>query len=243
VKKGKIYIGTSGWSYKHWEGTFYPAGTKSNDQFKRYSDFFQTVEINNSFYKLPSPLTFLTWKKSSKPGFIFSVKASRFITHMKKLNMGKVELRKFFKSVSKLGNKLGAILFQLPPKWKLNVERLEKFLSALPTGFLYAFEFRNNSWYNKAIYDLLADYNCAFCIYELEGHTSPMMLTASFIYIRLHGPGGKYQGNYTDTSLKCWADKCKKWREIGKTVYIYFDNDQLGYAALNAVRLRQLVEK
>ena len=241
MKKAKIHIGTSGWHYKHWKGTFYPADIREKDQFSVYQEHFSTVEINNSFYHLPTLATFKAWRKASPANFIFSVKASRFFTHMKKLNVDASSLRPFFSQAGKLEEKLGPILFQLPPRWNINAERLRDFLEKLPTGYRYTFEFRNQSWYNEEIYAALVEHNCAFCIYELEGHISPLQVTADFVYIRLHGPGNKYQGSYSDAVLRKWAKRCLAWQQQKKDVYIYFDNDQEGYAAFNAKRLQKLV--
>jgi uncharacterized protein YecE (DUF72 family) len=243
VKKGKIHIGTSGWHYKHWRGTYYPDDTRDADQFAIYQQDFSTVEINNSFYRLPTAKAFTEWKKSTPAQFLFAVKASRFITHMKKLKMTKQDLKLFFSRVDHLGSKLGPILFQLPPRWKLNTERFEAFLQVLPKGYRYTFEFRNETWYNEDVYALLKKYNCAFCIYELERHISPLLVTARFVYVRLHGPGNKYQGSYTTSTLKEWAKLCRKWQRAGKDAYVYFDNDQSGYAAFNAVELKKMVGK
>jgi uncharacterized protein YecE (DUF72 family) len=238
----KIHIGTSGWHYKHWLGTFYPEGTKQSEQFAYYLQHFDTVEINNSFYKLPTRETFSKWKASVPDNFIFVVKANRFITHMKKLSDPAESLTRFMANVSALGARLGPILFQLPPGWKLNLERFDEFLQALPPRHRYVFEFRNASWYTDEIYALLRQHNCAFCIYELAGHTTPLAVTADFVYVRLHGPGtDKYQGSYTEAALKEWARRCKAWAKKRKEVFVYFDNDQAGYAAFNAKRLRELV--
>lgn len=241
MKKQPVHIGTSGWHYKHWKGTFYPADIRSDEQFDYYQRVFNTVELNNSFYRLPEISSFRAWRDNSPKDFLFAVKASRFFTHMKKLNVNRQEMRKFFNRVSKLEEKLGPILFQLPPKWRINSERLEQFLSRLPAGYWYTFEFRDHTWYGPAVVELLAEYDCAFCIYDLERHLSPLEVTASFVYVRLHGPGNKYQGSYTDTDLQVWAARIKDWNKAAKAVYLYFDNDQAGYAALNAQRLRKLL--
>ena len=241
-RKGKIFIGTSGWHYKHWKGTFYPANTSDAEQFDHYIQHFNTVEINNSFYKLPTPKTFTGWKQAAPARFIFSVKASRFITHMKKLKADRASIRKFFSSAGKLEEKLGPILFQLPPGWKINADRLDEFLRRLPAGHRYTFEFRNHTWYQEAVYTLLRQNNCAFCIYHLERHLSPLEVTADFVYVRLHGPGNKYQGSYTKRTLKKWADHCLEWQQEKKDVYVYFDNDQAGYAAFNALQLLQMIK-
>ena len=239
--KKNIHIGTSGWHYKHWKGTFYPPDTKDSEQFALYNKQFKTVELNNSFYHLPSAETFTGWRKQSPPNFIFSVKASRYLTHMKKLIVDRSAIDLFFANAGKLEEKLGPVLFQLPPHWKINTERLSLFLQALPAGFRYTFEFRNQTWYTNEVYDILNKYNCAFCIYELERHTSPLQVTADFVYIRLHGPGNKYQGSYSKDVLEYWSHYCLQWKKQGKNVYVYFDNDQEGYAAFNALTLVDLI--
>jgi uncharacterized protein YecE (DUF72 family) len=239
---GKIHIGTSGWSYKHWRGNFYPADLKVNDQFAYFQRYFKTVELNNPFYHLPPKQTFINWKETVAEDFVYAVKASRYITHMKKLKDPVEILASFLENVAGLDDKLGVILFQLPPGWQLNLERFSEFLEKLPTHHRYTFEFRNPTWYVPKVYDLLKQYNCAFCIYELAGHMSPMEVTADFVYIRLHGPGDKYQGSYEEEVLQEWANRCKEWSGEGRDVFVYFDNDQEGYAAFNAIRLRELAK-
>jgi uncharacterized protein YecE (DUF72 family) len=244
MARASILIGTSGWHYKHWLGTFYPAGANTKKQFEHYTQHFDTVEINNSFYKLPPREVFEGWYKYSPRKFLFVIKANRFITHNLKLLRPKEPLTRLFNSILALKEKLGPILFQLPPKWKVNVDRLREFLEALPVGYDYVFEFRNETWYHEEVYKLLQKYNCAFCIYELGGHLSPITITANFVYVRLHGPSAnKYQGSYSKPDLKKWAKRCCEWQSQKKRVYVYFDNDQEGYAALNAVTLKALVKK
>ncbi|HTN19134.1 MAG TPA: DUF72 domain-containing protein [Pelobium sp.] len=243
MKKGSIRIGTSGWHYKHWKGTFYPSNVKEKDQLATFIQHFDTVEINNSFYRIPKEETFETWKKSVPGNFLFSVKANRYFTHLKKLNVSKNAIEDFLNKASLLEEKLGVILFQLPPGWKCDHNRLSSFLHQLPKGFRYTFEFRNATWDNEDTYSLLKQYNCAYCIYNLAGHLSPIKTTADFVYIRLHGPGGKYEGSYSDAELENWAKLVKQWSMDGKDVYVYFDNDQLGYAGFNAETLIQKIGK
>jgi uncharacterized protein YecE (DUF72 family) len=242
VRKGKLHIGTSGWSYKHWKGIFYPADLPRGQEFQYYTERYDTVEINNSFYRLPDLNTFREWRKCSPTSFLFAVKASRFFTHMKKLLLDKEMIRPFFKSVKGLGEKLGPILFQLPPRWKFNPGRLQSFLKILPRKYRYTFEFRDHSWYREETYDILKQYNVSFCIYELEQHISPIIVTADFVYIRLHGPGEKYQGSYSDETLNSWKKKILTWQKQGLDVFIYFDNDIGGHAVNNASRLIQLTD-
>ncbi len=243
MKPGKIHIGTSGWHYAHWVGPFYPESTPASEFLSNYTSHFGTVEINNTFYRLPTDQTVRDWGAGSPKDFLFSCKGSRFITHMKKLKDPRQSVRRFFRTIGVLGKKLGPILFQLPPRWGINVTRLEEFLKVLPQKYRFAFEFRDKSWFDQSIFDLLAKNNAAFCLYNLEGRWSPEVVTADFVYIRLHGPDGPYQGEYGDKILRAWAKKCVKWSSEGKDVYCYFDNDQKGYAAKNALKLKQMTEK
>lgn len=242
MKKGKIYIGTSGWHYKHWKRVFYPDAVREPDQLKYYQDYFKTVEINNSFYHLPAPETFRTWASMVAKDFVFSVKASRYFTHMKKLLLTRSDLQPFFRNLQHLKTRLGPVLFQLPPLWKINPGRLELLLQKLPAKHRYSFEFRNATWYDETIYALLKSYGCAFCIYHLDRHLSPLMVTADFVYVRLHGPAGRYQGRYSTAVLKTWMKRCREWQAAGKDVYVYFDNDQEGYAVANAQTLSGMIE-
>lgn len=236
-----IYIGTSGWHYKHWKGLFYPAGLRPQDYLPHYFSYFGTVEINNSFYRLPGYETFVNWRESVPEDFVFAVKASRFITHMKKLKDPQSSLNSFLQQVVALEEKLGPILFQLPPRWHCDPERLQQFLQALPAGLLYTFEFRDHTWYNEAIYELLRQHQAAFCIYDLEQHQSPVVVTAPFVYVRLHGPEGRYNGSYSGEALQTWAEAARNWQQQGRSVYIYFDNDIGGHAVTDARRLQKLI--
>ncbi len=237
----QIHIGTSGWHYRHWIGTFYPAGMPSSRMFAFYRTVFDTVELNNSFYRLPTPEAFAAWRDAAPPGFCFAVKGSRFLTHNKKLKEPEQALQNLLPRAEILGPKLGPILFQLPPKWKVNLERLEQFLQALPPQHRYAFEFRESSWHTAPVYEILRRYNAAYCIHELAGFQTELTVTADFTYVRLHGPGNKYQGSYTDATLCEWTDRIAQWSNQLKAVYIYFDNDDSGYAPRNALELKRLV--
>lgn len=237
----EIRIGCSGWHYKHWRGPFYDSSIRSDQMLTHYVQHFDSVELNNSFYKLPTDTALAGWRKATPRSFVFAVKASRFITHNKKLSDPESALEKFFPKVEILGRKLGPILFQLPPRWRLNLERLRLFLEALPAGHRYTFEFREESWHQAEVYDLLRAHNAAYCIYELDGFQTPFEVTADFTYVRLHGPGGKYQGSYTGKVLRAWAERIMEWRRSLKGVYVYFDNDQEAFAARNALELKRLV--
>jgi uncharacterized protein YecE (DUF72 family) len=235
------YIGTSGWHYKHWVGTFYPPKTPASKMLAYYYERFDTVELNNTFYRLPKLGALETWRESTPANFHFAAKGSRFITHMKKLKDPEPALARYFEAIDVLEPKLGPILFQLPPHWTVDEERFAYFLKALPRHHRYAFEFRDGSWDKPVIYELLAQYAAAYCIFDLAGYQSPLHVSADLVYIRLHGPGGKYQGSYSDEALKVWADRVRHWQSENRNVYIYFDNDQAGYAAFNALRLREFL--
>lgn len=207
-----------------------------------YSRQFDTVELNNSFYRLPTEVAFDNWRQSTPADFVFAVKASRFLTHQKKLKDPANALENLLPRASRLSTKLGPILFQLPPRWRVNPGRLEGLLEALPRDLRCAFEFRDLSWIRPDIDKLLARYGAAFCIYELAGYHSPLTVTAEFTYVRLHGPGlGKYQEAYSSDRLRRWSRQVEEWAKELASIYIYFDNDQAGYAARNALELKRLV--
>jgi uncharacterized protein YecE (DUF72 family) len=237
----EIRIGTSGWHYRHWIRRFYPKDLPSKEMFSFYQRHFDTVELNNSFYRLPTPEAFDSWRESSAPNFLFAVKGSRFVTHNKKLKDPEQALMNLLPRAERLRRKLGPILWQLPPSWRRNVERLEEFLQALPKRHRYAFEFREPSWHHESVFEVLRHHNAAYCIYELAGFSTEPLITADFGYVRLHGPGGKYQGSYSDAVLQSWTDRIAEWSSKLKAVYVYFDNDQAAYAAHNALTLKQMV--
>jgi len=236
------YIGTSGWHYPHWQGPFYPQGLVPAAWLDYYARQFATVEINSSFYRLPSHAVARAWKTATPAGFTFAIKASRYITHMKKLRTPRTSLHAFLAVTQALGKKCGPLLFQLPPRWRCNPGRLAAFLRALPKNRECVFELRDPSWHNPEVYALLRRYNAAFCVYELGGFESPHVITADFAYIRLHGPAARaYGGSYSASAMERWAECIRGWKKL-RRVYIYFDNDEAGYAAHNALALRVLLE-
>ena len=208
--------------------------------FEFYARHFNTVEINNSFYRLPTAATFDAWRESSPERFCFAVKASRFITHMKKLKDPQRSSEKFFLVAERLRKKLGPILFQLPPRWKVNVERFSEFLATLPKGNRYVVEFRDESWFVAPVFELMRKYNVAFCIHDFADMKVSNEITADFTYVRFHGPtSAKYSGSYSDAALRAWAKRIKGWR---RPAYVYFNNDPGGEAVKNALTLKGLLK-
>jgi uncharacterized protein YecE (DUF72 family) len=234
-------IGTSGWHYKHWVGDFYPQRFAAAGMLERYAKEFDTVEINNSFYRLPEERTFRTWKTTVGPGFLFAVKASRFITHIKKLKDSEAAIHLLMERCRPLGTSLGPVLFQLPPNWKVNLERLDAFLQVLPPGFQAAVEFRDPSWNNDQVFALLRQHNVALCIHDWREMPWPEELTADFAYVRFHGSGQRYGGSYPEEALRNWSEKLRRWgRSLGQA-FIYFNNDIGGHAFRNARTLREML--
>lgn len=241
AQEAAIHIGTSGWHYPHWRGPFYPEKLPAARMLDFYTQQFDTVELNNTFYRLPPENAVQNWREQTPKGFCFAVKGSRFLTHMKKLKDSGTGITRFFERVDPLRTKLGPVLFQLPPAWEVNAGRLEEFLAALPRRHRYAFELRNPTWHTPEVYGILRRHNAAFCIFEIAGFYSGIQLTANFTYLRLHGPGGAYQGSYQGETLEQWAAHIRKWRSDLRAVYVYFDNDQAAYAVENALTLKRLV--
>lgn len=240
LTRSNIYVGTSGWSYNHWKENFYPKGMQSQKWLNHYSSVFSTVEVNTTFYHLPRQTTIENWHSQVPENFVFSLKASRYITHRKRLHECHDAILLFYKVIQDLKNKAGPILFQLPPSFKMNKERLIEFIDCLNNNHTYVFEFRHDSWFVDEIYELLLKNKIALCISDLNGTVSPEEITADFTYIRLHGPKDSYQGYYGIPKLKPWKNKIEKWAtQIG--VYCYFDNDEKGYAIQDAKTLLELL--
>ena len=246
----EIRIGCSGWQYKHWRGDFYPAELPQSQWFQFYAARFDTVEINNSFYRLPEAETFARWREQAPAQFLYAVKASRFLTHMKKLKDPDDPLRRFFSGAGELGGRLGAVLYQLPPRWPLNLERFQYFLRALDhqtralheagldVRVRHAVEFREPSWYDPRVYALLERHHVALCLHDMQGSASPPRFPAGpFVYVRFHGTA-KYAGRYEDRQLESWADWLAERLTDGLDVFAYFNNDTGGHAPRDAVRLR-----
>lgn len=239
----KIHIGTSGWSYTHWKENFYPSKLPPNQWLNFYANVFSTVEVNSTFYHAPLQTTTEKWFNEVPKNFRFAIKASQYITHWKRLNECSDSLDFFYKSIKNLQPKAGPILFQLPPSFQINQERLESFISLLKDDYRYTFEFRHKTWFTNEIYKLLSKNKIALCITDLNGKLTPEEITADFIYLRLHGPHKAYQGSYGPVKLKAWKKKIDNWIKSRKEVYCFFDNDEKGYAIQDAKFLLELFEK
>lgn len=237
MKNNKALIGTSGWMYNHWKGPFYPEKYPNKNMLKYYSEHFQTVEINSSFYGLPSKNTVKNWLDQTSENFTFAIKANRFITHRKYLKEGQETTKKFFDVIKLFKEKLGVILFQLPPNWHCNYVRLKEFVEVLPKKYLYTFEIRHPSWYNPDVFNLFKQHNIALCIHDFTDDLCVEEITANFIYLRFHGPVSLYYGKYSYEQLSKWTIKISKWLKENIPVFAYFNNDAHGWAVENAFEL------
>jgi uncharacterized protein YecE (DUF72 family) len=235
-----IRIGCSGWQYRHWRADFYPAELPQHEWLDYYAQRFDTVEINNTFYRLPDAATFAAWGRRVPRGFLYAVKASRFLTHMKKLKDPEEPIARFFTRAKRLGGTFGPLLYQLPPRWPVNLERLETFLKALPRRRRHAIEFRDPSWYADEVFALLERHNVTVCVHDMAGSASGRLAIGPFVYVRFHGVQ-KYSGRYDDRTLDAWADWLAACARAGKPIYAYFNNDTGGHAPRDAVRLREMV--
>lgn len=242
TRKGVTRVGTSGWYYKHWRGPFYHHDLPQHQWLSYYAQRFDTVEINNTFYRLPKHEFIDQWVKTVPPGFLFSVKASRLITHVKRLKDAWEPLDRFLEAYDLFGEKRGPILLQFPPFWKRDDRRLEDFLKYLPPNDApYVFEFRHRDWFVPEIKTLLERYGATFCQFTTGAFTTPRWITSKYAYIRFHGSTGYYQGNYHGNTLRAWAKNIRAWNDAGIDVYVYFNNDQNAFAVDNALRLKNML--
>lgn len=240
-KRPAFRVGTSGWSYDGWWGGFYPADLKKRDALKFYTSRFCAGELNAPFYRTPSEKAVTAWHDDTPDGFRFSWKASRFISHYRRLLVDDQSLDLLESRVRLLAEKAGPVLFQLPPQMKVDRGRLAAFIARLDRGRRYSFEFRHESWYVPEIFELLTDNDAALCISDHAAAPTPRVVTASWVYIRNHGPSGRYYGNYSDDALASWARSIDEWRGEGREVWCFFDNDQKTAAPKDAERLASLV--
>jgi uncharacterized protein YecE (DUF72 family) len=261
---GRIRIGCSGWQYRDWRGRFYPVDLPARRWLPYYAERFDTVEVNNSFYRLPQAETFAVWREATPPDFVLAVKASRFLTHIKRLRDPGPPLALLFQRALALGRKLGPVLYQLPPTQRYDAERLRTFLAALPRRaadvpgparpasilhlapprqrLLHAIEFRDPSWYRTDVFESLAGAGVALCLHDKAGSELDADPGGPFFYVRFHGTSGRYHGSYPRQALAAWAPRLRAAAEGGRDVYVYFNNDVGGAAVRNARMLKRLVD-
>lgn len=237
------HIGTSGWSYQHWQGVLYPEGLAPHERLGVYQSCFQTVELNSSYYRWPTSQAFRVWGCRLPDGFRLSVKAPGLLTHVQKLYAPENWGKRIERDLLLLGEHRGPLLVQLPPTLPFDEARLAYFLEQLPQGRKVAVEFRHMSWHQERVFALLERYGVAYCV--MSGAHLPCLLraTADFVYIRLHGPDRQYLygGSYSEPDLQWWAARIREWEAMGKEVFAYFNNDGDGNAVRNAFRLQALL--
>jgi uncharacterized protein YecE (DUF72 family) len=239
-------IGCSGWNYASWRNTFYPKGLATTKWLEYYVQHFDTVELNNSFYRLPERDVFATWARRVPGDFLFAVKASRFLTHMKRLRDPEPPIERMLSRAEALGTRLGPILYQLPATLTRNQDLLATFLRALPPErsgceLRHVIEFRHDSWYVDDTFTLLERHGVALCLHDKHGSPISEPMVGPFVYVRFHGTSGMYRGSYGDESLQEWAIRLASAAAAGRPVFAYFNNDPEAVAVDNAGRLRQRV--
>jgi len=238
--KRQFRIGTSGWHYEHWKKVFYPEELPKSRWLEHYAEHFDTVELNNTFYHLPKQQTVVNWNKRVPEDFLYTVKASRYITHIKRLKDIDEPLETFLQRAALLKDKLGPVLYQLPPSLHKDLDLLSNFAKRLPKKTINVFEFRHKSWYCDETWQLLARLGLTLCVHDLGGSATPRLATSDVIYIRFHGPQ-RYSGCYPDKELQDWADWIRESTAKAKHVFAYFNNDIGGHAVKNAQTLRRLL--
>jgi uncharacterized protein YecE (DUF72 family) len=238
-----IHIGCSGWNYPHWRGAFYPDRLPVKRWFAFYAEQFGTVEINNSFYRLPKAETFDAWRVQAPPDFRYAVKANRFITQAKKLKDCEEPIARMMAPTRHLGQTLGPILYQLPPILRINLDRLETFLKLLPSDLTHVFEFRDASWYTEDTLALLDRFGAGFVAHDFPDRASPRWASGKLAYIRFHGGVGKYYGRYPDEGLLDWSDWMIGQAKAGRSIWAYFNNDGAAAAIDDALTLKAMVRQ
>ena len=236
---GDIRIGCSGWSYPHWKGVFYPEKLPARDQLAFYAQHFNTVELNNSFYRQPTRERFVAWGEQTPPGFLFVVKGSRYVTHVKRLAVEPKSIDLVVDAARRLGDKLGPILFQLQATFQLDLERLERFVDMLPVDLRFTIEFRHDSWLVPAVFDLLRAHRIALCIPDDPRMPKSFEITSDFTYIRMHLP--PHGVGYGERALEPWARRVFEWTRQSLDVFVYFNNDMEGHAIKDAQTLISIV--
>jgi uncharacterized protein YecE (DUF72 family) len=241
--RAPIRVGTSGWEYPHWIRSFYPRDLARDRRLEFYSDRFDTVEVNNSFYRLPDAEVFARWAGRVPERFAFAVKASRYLTHVRRLREPEEPLQRLWSRTGRLGNHLGPMLYQLPPRWRPNHDRLAAFLACVPQGRSQAIEIRDRRWYGAQLTGILTDAGVALCIHDMPESSPDPERIGPFVYARFHGAGERYGGAYSTQRLTAWAGHMAAWSQQGWPVWAYFNNDIGGHAIRDAERLRLLLQR
>jgi len=236
----QVHIGTSGWSYKHWQGLFYPPTVPASKYLEYYATVFDTVELNSTFYRTPQPKTAHNWYQRTPERFVFSVKGSRFITHRLRLRDCAEPLARQTEALQPLGEKLGPVFWQFPPSFGPDLPLLADFVALKPAGQRWAFEFRHPGWFSDEVYEFLAAHNCALIWADSPRYPLHTVATADFLYARLHGHEKLYASNYDDEQLRWWKAELEEKAQGRRSIYVYFDNDVHGYAPANARRLKEM---
>ena len=235
-----VHIGTSGWSYDHWRGVLYPHDAAARDRLGFYTNHFQTVELNSSFYRWPREAAFRRWRDVTPEDFLLTVKAPRGLTHASRLYAPERWVERIRAAFAALGPKRGALLVQLPPQLACDYPRLDYFLRLVPGWLKVAVEFRHPSWHREEIFNLLEARGAAYCVMSGAGLPCVLRATAPFVYVRLHGPDRRhlYAGSYSDPDIRWWAGRVREWQAAGRDVFVYFNNDGEGHAVRNALALK-----
>jgi uncharacterized protein YecE (DUF72 family) len=257
TRRPQLRIGCSGWNYASWKGRFYPGELAAARWLRFYADVFDTVEVNNTFYRLPEASTFEAWRTQTPERFLMAVKASRFLTHMKRLRDPDEPIARLFSRASHLGGRLGPVLYQLPASFHRDLPRLDAFLSRLPRRFTdvpdtafslpirlhHVMELRHPSWFVQETWELLNRHGVGLCLHDKAGSTIVEPVVGPLCYVRFHGTSGHYRGSYSARALDAWAARLVEQQQEGRHVFAYFNNDPDAVATQNARALRTLVAR
>ena len=238
----RAWIGTSGFEYAHWRDDFY-AGVPRAAWLEHYAAEFDTVELNATFYRLPGADSFTRWASRVPIGFRFAVKASRYLTHIRRLRDPEEPIERLWSRAARLGDRFGPVLYQLPPRWNPNPERLDAFLAAIPSDHAQAVEIRDRRWYRPDIIDALRRGGVGLCLHDMPGSATEPRAVGPLVYLRFHGAGERYGGRYTSQRLSAWAERIGQWVADGLPVWAYFNNDIGGHAVRDAARLREMLAR
>jgi len=243
MTRGRLYVGTCGYQYDHWQGVFYPEGLRKKDRFAYYAERFAAIELNSTFYNLPKPETFDAWAEAAPAGFLYCLKYSRYGSHLKRLKDPDKHVPTFTECAARLGEHLGPVLVQLPGNMKADPKRLDAFFATWPRGYRLAVEVRHESWLDEAVYTVLRAHDAALVAHDMQPDMLGVPATAGFAYLRFHGPTGDYTGNYSSQFLSARADAVAAELDAGRDVFAAFNNGADGHAPANAQQLARDVRE